>query len=62
MTEVGELRVCETCGNEMQHLADLPDTARFDAARVFRCRRCNSVSRVSLSSNTPRLIASRTLQ
>ena len=28
----------------MQHLGDLPDTARFTAVRVFRCYRCNCVT------------------
>ena len=31
----------------MQHLGDLPDTARFTAVRVYRCYRCNCVTQES---------------
>jgi hypothetical protein len=37
------IQKCEVCGDPMQHLGDLPKTARFPAVSVFRCHRCNNV-------------------
>ena len=38
-------RKCEVCGDRMQHLGDLPATARFAAVSVYRCLSCNCVRR-----------------
>ena len=34
---------CEACGHQMTLLANLPPTARYQAVRVFRCDRCNTI-------------------
>jgi hypothetical protein len=32
-----------SCGHQMTHLSDLGRTARYQAARVYRCYDCNNV-------------------
>jgi hypothetical protein len=34
---------CDACGNQMKLLADMPPTVRYQAVRVFRCARCNTI-------------------
>jgi hypothetical protein len=41
------IRKCDHCGDQMQHLGDLPKTARYTPLSVFRCCRCNSLMRES---------------
>ena len=36
---------CRQCGKPMQHVADLPETARFRAASIFRCDQCKCITR-----------------
>src|SRR5262245_20246666 len=36
---------CRQCGKPMQHVADLPETARFKAASIFRCVQCKCITR-----------------
>ena len=38
-------RKCEVCRDKMQHLGDLPMTARFAAVSIYRCLTCNCVRR-----------------
>jgi len=38
-------RKCEVCGDKMEHLSDLPMTARFAAVKIYRCLSCNCVRR-----------------
>ena len=39
---------CRQCGKQMQHVADLPKTARFKAASIFRCDQCKCITRIEL--------------
>jgi hypothetical protein len=39
---------CAACGQEMTHVVDLRSIGRHEAARVFRCLRCNSVKSESM--------------
>jgi hypothetical protein len=39
---------CRQCGKQMQHVADLPKTARFKAASIFRCDQCKCIARSDL--------------
>jgi hypothetical protein len=43
-------RKCDVCGEQMQHLGDLPAIATKPVMRVFRCYHCNHVKSERVTS------------